>query len=105
MTGEEMERAIEFLLKHQADFDVRLNRLSEEVAETNKQLRLYGETQTEFMQVVIRSVEEQSRTNAEQARINSEFRATQTRIANALDSLATTVQRYVEGRDSSSEQT
>ncbi|MCA1817603.1 MAG: hypothetical protein LC746_14635, partial [Acidobacteria bacterium] len=91
MTGEEMERAIEFLLKHQADFDVRLNRLSEEVGrltggvgETNKQLRLYAETQTEFMQVVTQFIEGQSRINAEQARINTEFRATTTRIANAL---------------------
>ena len=112
MTGEEMERAIEFLLKNQADFDVKLNRLSEEVsnlsegvAETNKQLRFYAETQTEFMQVATRFVEEQSRINAEQARTNAEFRTTQTRLAEGLLSLATTVQRFVERRDSSSEQT
>jgi hypothetical protein len=98
MTGEEMERAIEFLLKNQADFDVRLNRLAEEVSnltgevkETGKQLRFYAETQTEFIKVVTRHIEAQ-------AQINDELRATQTRIAEDLSLLATTVQRFVDGR-------
>ncbi len=64
MTGEEMERAIEFLLKNQADFDNRLDRLSEEVGrlaeglqETNKQLLFHVETQTEFIKVVTQHIE------------------------------------------------
>jgi ribosome recycling factor len=91
MTGEEMERAIEFLLKNQAEFDVRLNRLTEEVRETGKQLRFYAETQTEFIKVVTRHIEEQVRTNAE-------FRATQTRLAEDLHALATTVHWLVKDR-------
>jgi hypothetical protein len=105
MTSEEMERAIEFLLKNQADYDTRLDRLSEEVRETGKQLRLHADTQAEFIKVVTRHIEEQARINEGQARINAEFRATQTRIANSLDSLATTVKLFVERRDSSAEQT
>jgi chromosome segregation ATPase len=112
MTGEEMERAIEFLLQSQANFetrltafDTRLDRLTEEVGhlaeglqETNKQLRLHADSQAEFIKVVTRYVEKQAQINEGQARINTEFSATQTRIANALDSLATTVQRIAEGR-------
>jgi methyl-accepting chemotaxis protein len=108
MTGEEMERAIEFLLKNQADFDARLNRLTEEVGhlaeevghltgevgETSQQLRFYAETQTEFIKVVTQHIEAQ-------AQINDEFRATRKRIAEDLHALATTVQRFVEGRDRS----
>jgi phage host-nuclease inhibitor protein Gam len=101
MTGEEMERAIEFLLKNQAHFDVRLNRLTEEVGhltgevrETGRQLRLHADTQSEFIKVVTQHIEAQ-------AQINDNFRATQTRIAEDLHVLATTVQRFVEGRDSS----
>jgi len=39
MTNEEMERAIEFLLKNQADFDSRMTRLEAILAETNQQIR------------------------------------------------------------------
>jgi hypothetical protein len=105
MTGEEMERAIEFLIKNQAGFDVKLDRLTEEVTEMSKQMRLHAETQTEFIKVVTRHTEDQARINEEQRRTNAEFRATQTRIANSLDSLATTVKLFVERRDSSAEQT
>ena len=112
MTGEEMERAIEFLLQSQANFEVRLTafdarleRMQEQLEETNRQLQSVAETQTQFIQTVTQFIESQSRINENQARINAELRATQTRIANALDSLATTVQRFVEGRDSSTEQT
>ncbi len=107
-----MERAIEFLLKNQADFDTKLDRLTEQVGhlgeevgrvtvkvrEVSLQVSSQSETQTEFIKVVTQHIEQQ-------ARINDDFRATQTRIANALDSLATTVRRFVDGRDSSTEQT
>jgi hypothetical protein len=98
MTGEEMERAIEFLLKNQADFDVRLNRLTEEVdqltgevRETGQQLRMHADTQTEFVRVVTSHIEAQGH-------INADVRATLVRISEDLRSLATTVQRFAEGR-------
>lgn len=50
MTGEEMERAIEFLLQSQA-------KLEAQIAETNRQLQTYAETQSEFIQIVTRNVD------------------------------------------------
>jgi hypothetical protein len=98
MTGEEMERAIEFLLQGQANFEVRLtafdtrlDRLTEEVREMRRQLQLHVETQSEFIKVVTSHIEAQSR-------FNDDFRATQTRLAEGLLSLATTVERFIEGR-------
>ena len=38
MTGEEMERAIEFLLKSQADISARQDRTDAQIAETGRQL-------------------------------------------------------------------
>lgn len=38
MTGDELERAIEFLLKNQADSDARMGRLEAAQAETNQQI-------------------------------------------------------------------
>lgn len=86
-----MERAIEFLLKNQAGHDTLLDRLGKAVQETSRQLRSHAGTQAEFIKVVTQHIREQARTNAE-------FRATQTRIADALDLLATTVKQFIEGR-------
>ena len=73
MTGEEMERAIEFILQGQANFDAQLGQLlqrqanfetrlerlengleqtNQQVAETSRQLQVYAETQSEFIQIV-----------------------------------------------------
>jgi hypothetical protein len=50
MTGEEMERAIEFLLQSQV-------RLETQIAETGRQLQTYAETQSEFIQIMTRNVD------------------------------------------------
>ena len=91
MTGEEMERAIEFLLKNQADFDTRLNRLTEEVRETGQQLRMHADTQTEFVRVATSHM-------GAQARINADVRTPLVRISEDLRPLAATVQRFADGR-------
>jgi prefoldin subunit 5 len=49
MTGEEMERAIEFLLKSQATLDAQIER-------TNRQLETYAETQSEFIRATTASI-------------------------------------------------
>ena len=64
MTGEEMERAIEFLLKNQADLSERMDRTDEQIAETNRIVRLNAETVTTFIQTVTRSLEAQDKINA-----------------------------------------
>jgi ABC-type transporter Mla subunit MlaD len=56
MTGEEMERAIEFLLQSQADITARQDRTDAQIAETNRQLQTYAETQSEFIQIVTQNV-------------------------------------------------
>ena len=57
MTGEEMERAIEFLLQGQANHQVRLDQLTQQIAETNRQLQTYAETQSEFIGIMSRNVD------------------------------------------------
>jgi len=84
MTGEEMERAIEFLLGSQANLEA-------QVAETNRAIRLHAETQTEFMQIVTRHIEMQGE-------INASLRAAVSRTDERLDRLETLVERYIEGR-------
>lgn len=78
MTGDEMERAIDFLLQGQANHEARLgeltvqvgeltykvNQLTEQVAETNKIVQLHAETQTQFIQIVTRHIEAQGEINA-----------------------------------------
>ena len=71
MTGEDMERAIEFLLQSQANFETRLaafeaqqRRTDEQIAETNRIVQLNAETVTTFIQTVTRALEGQDKINA-----------------------------------------
>lgn len=89
MTGDEVERSIEFLLKNQATVETQIERTSRQIEETNKRLDMYmgennkrleetnthieetnkrldiyAETQTEFIQVVTRHIEAQGEINA-----------------------------------------
>jgi len=57
MTGEEMERAIEFLLQSHANLEA-------QVAETGRQLQVYAEAQSVFIKTVTRSLEGQDKINA-----------------------------------------
>jgi len=57
MTGEEMERAIEFLLQSQANHDTRLDELTAQVQETSRQLQTYAETQSQFIQITSRNID------------------------------------------------
>lgn len=85
MTGEEMERAIEFLLQNQAKAEAQIAETGRQIAETQQQLaetnrqlaetdqqlaetgqRLaaYAETQSVFIQTVTRALEAQEQINA-----------------------------------------
>ena len=68
MTGEEMERAIEFLLQSQAKHESRLDQLTGQVEETSRQLQTYAEMQSEFIGAMTQTVaglaEAQTRTDA-----------------------------------------
>ncbi|MDT7604500.1 MAG: hypothetical protein QOF61_2497, partial [Acidobacteriota bacterium] len=102
MTGAEMERAIEFLLQSQANFegrltafderlsafDTRLERMQQQLeethrqlGETNQQLQSFADTQAQLIETVTLYIEAQDRTHAE-------LRAAQLRTAEALRLLA-----------------
>lgn len=47
MTGEEMERAIEFLIRSQADAGARQERTDRQIAERGKHIQAYLETESQ----------------------------------------------------------
>ena len=78
MTGEEMERAIDFLLKSQANLEARIEQVNENlgarieevdqrlgarIEETDRQLGEYANMQTTFIQVVTRTFAAQAKFN------------------------------------------
>ena len=74
MTGEEMERAIDFLLKSQANLEARIEQVNDnlgarigetngQLAETNRQVGEYVNMQMTLVQVVTRTFERQDATN------------------------------------------
>ncbi|HEV7902527.1 MAG TPA: hypothetical protein VGO96_01695 [Pyrinomonadaceae bacterium] len=116
MTGDEMERAIDFLLQGRANHEARLgalteqvgelagtvnqlsgtvNQLTEQVVETNRLMQLHLETQTSFIQIVTRHIEAQGE-------INTSLRANINRTDARLDRLEAVVERYIEGRNGQS---
>lgn len=88
MTPEEMERAIDFLVKSQAKHDTQIGELREAIAETNRIVQLNAETVTEFIQAVTGYMSRQGEVNGTLARA---INATDAR----LDRLAATVERYI----------
>lgn len=105
MTGEELDRAIEFLLQSQAkndaqigvltervgDLTQRFDQLTQQVTETSRLMQFHAETQTEFIQVVTRSLEA---LHDAVVGVNVKADATDAR----LDRLAATVERIITGR-------
>lgn len=63
MTNEEMERGIEFLLNHQADFEARLVQTETQLSQTSKQIEMLARTHAEFTQFVRSNLEAQSELN------------------------------------------
>jgi ABC-type transporter Mla subunit MlaD len=74
MTGEEMERAIEFLLKSQANLEARIEQvnsnLGARIDQTNRQVGVlaqqvgeYAGMQSTLVQVITRTFEEQDKIN------------------------------------------
>ena len=97
MTGEEMERAIEFILQNQATLEEhvkqaegrieQVNRnLGEQIAETNRLMQMHAETQTEFIKIVTKAI--------------GDLAEVQRRTDDRIDRLAATVERFIsEGRN------
>lgn len=70
MTSEEMERAIEFLLKNQADFEARMTRLEAVQAGTSEQIRELAtaqqgtQQQLDHLSTVVASIAEVTQRNS-----------------------------------------
>ena len=102
MTGEEMERAIEFLLQSQAGHDARLDKLTAQVTETSQQLQVYAQTQTEFIEIATRTMEGLAEAQARTERTLNVLAEAQTRTDaqinrtdERLDRLTTLVEQHV----------
>jgi methyl-accepting chemotaxis protein len=87
MTGEEMERAIEFLLQSQANHQVRLDQLTQQIAETNRIVQLQADTQSQFIQIVTSSMEALA---ASQRRTDERFKKTDERLSRTDEQLSRT---------------
>jgi hypothetical protein len=57
MTGEEMQRAIEFLLEHHATLEARVEQTSAQLGELGRRLEAYAETQSEFIEIATHSIQ------------------------------------------------
>lgn len=98
MTGEEMERAIEFLLKSQADFE---GRFEAEREQTNRQIRelAVGQQQTrEFLDDLSRTVAQNSQQIGQLSVVLSSVVEVQNRNNEEIDALIKLVGGLVEGR-------
>jgi DNA repair ATPase RecN len=111
MTGDEVERSIEFLLKHQATLEtqvertslqvektaqrleetnVRLEETNQRLEETNQRIEMIAETQREFIQVVTRHIEAQGEINAS---LRGMVRELSTSMQSAVRELSTAQKR------------
>ena len=110
MTGEEMERAIEFLLKNQADFNERMTRLEAAQAEMREQIReSAAETREQIRALAAAQEGTQQQISVTQRQLDhltvvvgSIAEATQ-RNSSDIDALIKLVGGLVEGRDGKSE--
>jgi hypothetical protein len=73
MTGEEMERAIEFLLQSQATFDERVTQTQEQLAELTRVVRMQADSQSQLNQTLTTAIsalaEAQAKTEAKVDRL------------------------------------
>jgi prefoldin subunit 5 len=95
MTNDEMERAIDFLLKSQASLDVRIGQTNEQLGHTNEQLRqlaeqvgAFADTQADIMRVMTRTFEAQAQINESLRAGLRELTSKQSRTEEALERLA-----------------
>lgn len=115
MTNEEMERAIDFLLKSQAHLEARIEevnrnlgeriaqtneqlaRTNGQLAQTNRQLGEFADTQADFILVMTRTWEAQGEFNNSMKAANRELAAAQKRTEETVEKLARTVDKLADG--------
>jgi hypothetical protein len=95
MTNEEMERAIDFILKSQARSESRVEQAEERQARTDEQLRQlaerldsFAETQANIMRVMTQTLEAQSKINESVQATLRELTVRQSRADDAMARMA-----------------
>jgi chromosome segregation ATPase len=96
MTGEEMERAIEFLLQHQAIFEGRIERMQAQLSETQAQVSETQAQLTELGRVVQMQAESQSQFNQTLTSAVTALAEAQLKTEAKVDRLAGVVEKLVE---------
>jgi ABC-type transporter Mla subunit MlaD len=97
MTGEEMERAIEFLLKSQANAEVRQQRTDDQIAQMGQRLEVYAETQSEFIEIATRTMTGFAEIQAQLAASMTQMQATMTQMQATVGQLVES-QRHTDER-------
>ena len=105
MTNEEMERAIDFLLKSQANFearqqqyeveraqrdariDERFELTARQSAETEKKLMMFADLQSDLTRVMTQTIQAQAQINASQKAFNRSVQEFKRTVTTALDHL------------------
>ncbi|HUQ34146.1 MAG TPA: hypothetical protein VM095_18640 [Pyrinomonadaceae bacterium] len=108
MNNDEIQNAIEFLLKNQDNFEVQLEKTNRQIAQTDQQIAqtdrqieqtnrqleqtnqrvsLLAETQTEFIQAMLSHVETQRELNADMRQTMRELAQTQQRTQQDISDL------------------
>jgi chromosome segregation ATPase len=88
VTNDEMERAIDFLLKSQANFDTQLTQTNEQLRQLTEQVSAIAGTQNQLIQVVTHTFEAQVQINESLRAGLNELAAKQSRTEEALTQLA-----------------
>jgi ABC-type transporter Mla subunit MlaD len=98
MTGEEMERAIEFLLQNQATLEQRVEQTQTQIAETQRQLGQAVEAVSELNRVVRMQADSQGQLNQTLTTAITALAEAQQKTEAKMDRLAGLVERLAEGR-------
>jgi hypothetical protein len=89
MTGGEMQRAIEFLLEHQAPLEQRIEQTNVQLAETNRQLAAYAQTQSKFIEIATHSIQALTDAQLRTEQIVSRLTTAQLHTEQSVSRLAT----------------
>jgi hypothetical protein len=98
MTNDELERAIDFLLKSQANLDARIERTNEQLAQTSEQVVMLGRHVGDFADTQAGIMKMMTRTFEAQAEINDSFRVAITELATRQTRTEDSITRLAEAQ-------
>ena len=105
MTGEEMERAIEFILQNQATLEERIEQTQAQIAETNRIVQMQAISQSEFNQTITAVITTLSESQQRLTESQQQLAESQRQLADSLqhtdrklDALIDIVRERLEGK-------